>query len=48
MNKEQALQVLKLTLDKAIKSGVAENIQEANAIAAAFQIIINELSKNDN
>ena len=44
MNKEQALQIIKQTLDLAIKSGVATTLQDANLIAVAFQTITKELS----
>lgn len=43
MNKEQAIQIIKTTLDLAIKSGVASTLGDANAIAIALQVILNEL-----
>jgi hypothetical protein len=43
MNKEQALNIIKQTLDQAIKSGVIPNLETAQQILQAFSII----AKND-
>lgn len=47
MNKEQALQIIKVALDNSINKGIATNMQEAAMIAQAFQTIINELNKKE-
>jgi hypothetical protein len=47
MTKEQALQILKVALDNSIQKGIANNMQEANMIAMAFQTIVTELSKQE-
>lgn len=43
MDRQQALSVIKQTLDQAIKSGVCNTLQETQIIAQAFQTIIQEL-----
>lgn len=47
MNKEQALQIIKIALDNCISKGIANNMQEANAIAMAFNTLLNELKEKD-
>jgi hypothetical protein len=47
MNRDQAIKVIQTVLDQAIKNGIANNMQEANAIVAAFNVILQELSKAD-
>lgn len=46
MNKEQALQIIKVALDNSIQKGIATNMQEASMIAMAFQTIMSELNKS--
>lgn len=46
MNKEQALQVIKQTLDLAIKAGIAQNLEQAALIAQAWTAILKELKEN--
>lgn len=48
---QQAVNVIKQTLDKAFKIGVASNLEEAGVITQSFQIIIQTLqngAKPDN
>lgn len=46
MTKEQALQVLKQTLDAAIKAGVPQTLEQAAIIAQAWSIIIKEIENS--
>lgn len=39
MKKEQALQIIKATIDQAIKAGVLHNIESAAMVAQALQIL---------
>ena len=39
MKEKQALQLIKATLDQAIKAGVLNNIESAAMLAQAFQIL---------
>ena len=43
MDRQQALQIIKQTLDQAIKTGVCSTLQETQIIAQAFQTIIQEM-----
>lgn len=45
MTKEQALTVIKQTIDNAIKAGAVANIETAQVIAQAFQTIVNILNE---
>jgi hypothetical protein len=47
MNKEQALNIIKQTLDQAIKSGVIPNLETAQQILQAFSLIVKENDGND-
>ena len=47
MNKEQALAVIKQTIDESIRKGVVPNIETAQQIIIAFGIIANELKKEE-
>jgi len=47
MTKEQALQILKNTLDAAIKSGICSTLEASSYIVTAWQTILNELKKAD-
>lgn len=47
MTKEQALQILKNTLDAAIKSGLCHTIEASSYLLTAWQTILNELKKAD-
>ena len=47
MNKEQALQVIKQTIDEAVKGGIVPNIETAQQIIIALGIIANELKKEE-
>lgn len=47
MNEEQALTVLKQTIDESIKKGVIPNIETAQQIIIAFGIIANKLKKEN-
>lgn len=47
MNKEQALQVVKQTLDAAIKGGVLINMEQASIVLQAWSVIIQEEKKNN-
>lgn len=40
MNKEQAFQVIKQTLDAAIKAGIPQTLEQAAIIAQAWSVII--------
>lgn len=46
MNNQQALQMIKATLDEAIKAGVLKNIEQAYAVIQAYGTIEKAL-KND-
>ena len=46
MNKEQALQVIKQTLDEAIRKGVFPNLETAQQILQAFSIIAKDDGNN--
>lgn len=46
MNKEQALQVIKQTLDLAVKAGIPQNLEQAALVAQAWSVIIKQL-END-
>ena len=48
MNKDKALQIIKQTLDQAIKMGVAPNLETSAIIAQAFQFLKDLVIKNDN
>ena len=48
MDKDKALQVLKNTLDQAIKMGIAPNLETTQIISQAFAIIKEILSGNTN
>lgn len=45
MNQEQALQVIKQTIDAAIKSGVLINMEQASVVLQAWGIIIQSKEK---
>jgi hypothetical protein len=47
MSKEQALTVIKQTIDNALKAGAIANIETAQVIAQAFQIIVSTLNEKD-
>jgi len=47
MSKEQALTVIKQTIDNAIKAGAIANIETAQVIAQAFKIIASILNETD-
>lgn len=47
MNTQQALQVIKNTLDEALKVGAIKTIEHANAIIQAFSVLQNAVNKND-
>jgi hypothetical protein len=47
MTKEQALTVIKQTIDNAIKAGAIPNIETAQIISQAFQIIVSTLNEKD-
>ena len=44
---KQALNVIKQTLDQAIKIGVAVNLEQAAIITQAFQIITQAINNNN-
>ena len=46
MNTQQALQIIKQTLDSALKAGVLTQLEHASAVIQAFSVIQNNL-KND-
>lgn len=46
-NKEQALQVIKVAIDEAIKRGVFPNMETMQQIIMSFTIIQTELKKTD-
>jgi hypothetical protein len=48
MDKEKALQILKQTLDNAIKMGIAPNLETTQIISQAFSIIKDLISGNTN
>ena len=43
MNEEQALAVIKQTIDEAIKKGVIQNMETAQQIIIAFGLIANKI-----
>jgi hypothetical protein len=45
MEKEQAIQILKASIDLAIQKGTYNSLEQINAIGQALQTIINELKK---
>lgn len=45
MNTLNALQIIKQTLDASLKAGVLTNLEHANAIIQAFNVIQQALSK---
>jgi hypothetical protein len=47
MNTQQAQQIIKTVLDQAIKAGVLHNIDAAATVAQAWQLITQELTKNE-
>lgn len=46
MDKQQALTIIKQTLDQAIKSGVISNLNDAQLVINAFQTIAKEITKD--
>lgn len=46
MTTEQALQVIKQTLDLALKSGQITNLEHASTLIQAFAMINNKLKEN--
>jgi hypothetical protein len=47
MNKQQAIQIIKTVLDQAIKAGVLNTIDAAATVAQAWQLITQELNKDE-
>ena len=47
MDKKQALAFIKQILDAASKSGLFENLESSMAAANAYNIIANEITKED-
>ena len=47
MNKQQALQFIKNFIDASIKMGVCPNIETAQNIITAFQVIANTIKNNE-
>ena len=48
MNKEQAINIIKQTIDGALKIGFCQNIEIANSIFVAWQTILLNLKKEEN
>jgi hypothetical protein len=46
MNKNQALQLIKQTLDSALKAGIITTMEQANAIIQALSIVSAELNNS--
>jgi len=47
MKKEQALAIIKQTLDEAIKKGIIPNLETAQHVLQAFSVLSSDVSKND-
>lgn len=39
MNNQQALQIIKATIDEALKAGVLKSMEQASAVLQAFSVI---------
>lgn len=48
MTKEQAINIIKQTIDGAVKIGFCQNIEVANSIFVAWQTILLNLKKEEN
>jgi hypothetical protein len=48
MKKEEALQIIKVVIDESIKAGLFKQIEAAVQVSNAFNLIVSELTKNEN